>query len=296
MYQRPPEFTFHLTTSLNTRPPAELEIERLTKRSGAGVRAPRSRLAGKVERVLNAVLSGESNVVLNVSGTELLAEAGPVGAVISSSLARSGPGVTAQWRLTEPFRRTGLSDELFNSLVAANPLTRAAAARLCASLRLPESAMWIADLLDDPNVQVREAAVRSLGRFGGRRAVDALMAAHSRISLHRLAIALAMAASDIEIESLMRQPASEKAAVATVLACGLRRDRLRIPPLLGIASDRRWPRQVRVAACRAVGMIGDPAGVPGLSATAAGDPDDAVRNAAGRSVRRLTYGLRSRVE
>src|SRR2546430_13399577 len=44
------------------------------------------------------------------------------------------------------------------------------------------------------------------------------------IPLYRLAIALSRAASDVDIEALMRQPASERAAVATVLACGLRRD------------------------------------------------------------------------
>ena len=35
-------------------------------------------------------------------------------------------------------------------------------------------------------------------------------------------------------------------AIVTVLACGLRRDTLRVAPLLGITHDRRWPKQVRM--------------------------------------------------
>src|SRR2546426_6241555 len=147
--------------------------------------------------------------------------------------------------------------------------------------------LWIGDLLDDPKPPVREAAVRSLGQLGGRRAVELLMASSERIPVYRLAIALARAASDVDIEALMRQPASERAAVVTVLACGLRRDVLRVSPLLGIAHDRRWPKRVRVAACKALAAIGDRAGVGGLSRLAESDPEPVVKTAADRAHRRL---------
>jgi len=114
-----------------------------------------------------------------------------------------------------------------------------------------------------------------------------LMAAADRIPLHRLAITLATAASDLDIESLMRQPSSEKAAVVTVLACGLRRDSLRVPPLLGIAHDRRWPDRVRVAACRSLGMIGDRSAYEALGALAGKDPNDSVKKAAALARRRM---------
>src|SRR5947199_313343 len=91
--------------------------------------------------------------------------------------------------------------------------------------------------------------------LGGDRAA-VLMASAGKIPQYRLAIALAQAASDLDIEALMRQPETEEAAVATVLACGLRRDALRLVPLLGIAHDRRWPKQVRKAACKALAAIG----------------------------------------
>ena len=204
-----------------------------------------------------------------------------------TALQEAGPGLTGQWRITEPFRRSGLSDELLNSLVNPNPLTRAAAARLCGSLRLTGSVIWIEDLVRDKNPKVREAAIRALGLVGGRRAVEALMAAADVIPTHRLAIALAMAASDLDIEALMRQPASEKAAVVTVLACGLRRDVLRVPPLLGIAHDRRWPKAVRIAACKSLGMIADPASSDGLRTLVQREPDADVKKAAMHAQRRL---------
>src|SRR6202040_2924808 len=199
----------------------------------------------------------------------------------------AGPGLSGQWRITEPFRRSGLTDQLLNSLVSPNPLTRAAAARLCGALRLTSSVIWIEDLVQDKNPKVREAAIRALGLVGGRRAVEALMAATDRIPTHRLAIALSMAASDLDIEALMRQPASEKAAVVTVLACGLRRDVLRVPPLLGIAHDRRWPKRVRIAACKALGMIGATAAADGLRVLVEREPDSDVKKAAAQAQKRL---------
>jgi hypothetical protein len=272
---------------LNTRPSAEIELQRLTKRSGAVSRAPRTRLAARIERVLNAAIAGEPEVVLNVSALEVLAEPGPIAAVIAAAMDRAGPGLSGQWRITAPFRRSGLSEELFNSLVSTNPLVRASAARVCGALRLSETVLWIADLMHDENPVVRDSAVRALGDMGGQRAVQALMASADRIPMHRLAIALAAAATDLDLEPLVRQPASEKAAVVAVLACGLRRDALRVLPLLGIAHDRRWPKQVRLAACQALGMIADSAAAGGLGSLAGKDPDAEIRKAAAQALRRL---------
>jgi HEAT repeat protein len=236
--------------------------------------------------VLNAVLAGEERVALNVSAADLLSEAGPVCDTIDAALAQAGPGLTGQWRLTEPFRRSKVSEELVNSLVDPNPLTRAAAAQLCGALHLSEAVLWIEDMIRDKNPMVRDAAVRSLGRMGGRRAVESLMASTDRIAMHRLAITLAQTATDLDLEALMRQPASEKAAVVTVLACGLRKDHLRVPPLLGIAHNSRWPKPVRLAACLSLGMIGGK-GAADLGALAELDPDADIKKAATRAKLRL---------
>ncbi len=237
--------------------------------------------------MLNTALNGEKAAVLNVTASELLSEPAAVAKTIETALDAPGVGLMGHWMVHELLRRSEVYEELVNSLVSPNPLTRAAAARICAAARLTESVLWLSDLVRDANPRVREAGVRSLARLGGRRAVEELMASAGTIPLHRLAIALATAASDVEIESLIRRPESELAAVATVLACGLRRDVLRVTPLLGIAHDRRWPRQVRLAACKALAAIGDRSAADGLNRLAGSDPDPLVKMAAGRAHRRL---------
>ena len=279
---------------MNTRPTAEIDLQRLTKRSGAASRAPRSRLAARLERVLNAALNAEPGVVLNTTAAEILNEPYQVAAVVAAALDRAGPGLTGHRRVTDAFRRAGVSDELVNALVSPDPVTRASAARLCGSLRLGEAVIWIEDLLQDSDAKVRDAAVRALAELGGRRAIEALMGSVNRLALHRLAISIARGATDLDIEALMRQPGSEKAATVTVLACGLRRDALRVAPLLGIAHDRRWPVQVRIAACRSLGMIGDATAVGGLDVLAEKDLDPGVKKAAAQAWRRLQVPKRLR--
>ena len=244
-------------------------------------------MAAKVERVVNTALGGDKAAVLNATAPELLADPEGVAQTLAAALDRQGAGVTAHWLIHEMLRRSSLQDELLDALASPDPATRAAAARICGAARLTESAMWISDLVSDPVHRVRETAVRSLAQLGGRRAVDEIMASADTIPLHRLAIALSKAASDVDIEALMRQPASERAAVATVLACGLRRDVLRVSPLLGIAHDRRWPKQVRFAACRALAMIGDRSAADGLHRLAEKDGDTDIQKAARRAHRRV---------
>jgi hypothetical protein len=266
---------------------SDLDSERPVKRSG-GSRpgAPRSRLAARVDRILTAALAGEPHVTLNMKASELLADSGSVATAISEVLERTGPGLMVQRRVDQALKPTGLGDDLLNALVDPDPNVRVAAARLVGALRMTDSLPWLADMLSDPKPRVRDAAVRALGRLGGSRAVDALMAASDRLPLHRLAIELAHAASDMDIEALMRKPASVQAAVVTVMACGLRHDRLRVVPLAGIAHDRRWPARVRAAACLALAMIGDPSTADGVRSLTA-DPDAGVRLAATKAQRRF---------
>ncbi|HSS60046.1 MAG TPA: HEAT repeat domain-containing protein [Candidatus Limnocylindrales bacterium] len=237
--------------------------------------------------MLNTALNGEKAAVLNVTAAELLSDSVAVAGTIEAALGRPGVGLMGHWLVHELFRRSAVHDELINSLTSPNPLTRAAAARICGAARLSESVMWISDLVSDPNPRVREAGVRSLAHVGGRRAVDELLASGDRIPLHRLAIALSKAASDVDIEVLMRRPSSEREAVAAVLACGLRHDVLRVSPLLGIAHDRRWPKQVRVAACKALATIGDRSAADGLHQLVEKDQDAELKKAAERAYRRL---------
>lgn len=242
-------------------------------------------MAVRVDRILSAAIAGEPHVTLNIKASELLADAGPVAAAISDVLGRA-PDLGAHGRVAQTLRPSGVGDELLNSLVDPDLNVRVAAARLCGALRMADSVPWLADMLEDAKPKARDAAARALGQLGGRRAVDSLMSALGRLPRHRLAIELAHAASDMDIEALMREPASVEAAVVTVLACGLRHDRLRVAPLAGIAHDRRWPSRVRAAACQALAMIGDPATGDGLRRLT-GDPDAVVRLAAAKAQRRI---------
>jgi HEAT repeat protein len=249
--------------------------------------AARSRVAGRVDRVLNTALGGEKSAVLNLTAAELLSEPEAVAAVIGAALDRPGVGVMGHWMVHELFRRSALYTDLLNSLASPDPATRAAAARVCGAARLTDSVLWLGDLLQDSSPRVRDSAVRAMARMGGRRAVEQLVGEAGKVPVYRLAIALSEAASDLDVEALMRRPASEDVAVATVLACGLRRDVLRVSPLLGIAHDRRWPKKVRRAACKALAAIGDRSAADGLHRLATSDGDAEVKGAADRAYRRL---------
>ena len=266
---------------------SDLESERPVRRQGGSrAGAPRSRLAARVERVLASALEGDSHVTLNAKASELLADSSAVASVVTGVLERAGPGVLIQWRLAQALKPAGLHDELLNALADRDPNIRIAAATLCGAFRLGDSLPWLVDMLADSRPRVWEAAVRALGRIGGRRAVDALMSVADRLPQHRLAIELAHAASDMDIEALMREPESVQAAVITVLACGLRHDSLRVRPLAAIAHDRRWPTRVRVAACRALAMVGTSTAEDGLSGLT-GEPDAALRSAVVKAQRRF---------
>ena len=251
---------------------------------------PRSRVASKIDRVLATALSGDPRVVLDVKAPELLAEAASVSQVISSALDRAGSALAAQLTVTQTFRRGGVEAELIDSLAHQDPAVRIAAARLCGALRLPDAIPWLGDLLDDPSPEVRDAAARSLGRAGGRRAVESLVAHADRLPMHRVAIEVSRAASDVDLETLLRETPTR---VMVIMASGLRRDALRTPHLVRMAQDRQCETPIRVAACRALAMIGDPVGADALRILGS-DSDVTVRTASIRARMRISAAIRKR--
>ncbi len=293
MYQRPPRSTLGCRHSLSSKPPPELDSRRTTRRT-IRPEPPRSRLASKIERVLATALGGDPRVVLNVKAAEVLAEPAPVAEVISAALANAGNGLVPQLAITHAFRRSGLQPELLNSLASPDPAMRIAGARLCGALRLPDAVPWLADLLEDPKPAVRDVAIRSLANAGGHRVVAALMARVDRLPSYRLAQALARAASDIDLESLLQEPSPVKTKVTILMACGLRRDALYGPLLVRMAQDREYETEIRVAACRALAMIGEPAGADAMR-TLATEEDEAVRKASVRARMRISAAMRKRI-
>jgi len=255
--------------------------------------APRSRLGSKIDRVLTTALDGDPRVMLDVKASELLAEAETVAPLISAAMERAGSGLAAQLMVTQVFRRSGLEKELLDSLGDPDPEARMAGARLCGALRMPDAVPWLIDLLDDDNPAVCETAVRALGQAGGRRVVGALMSHADRLPQYRLAKELARAASDIDLESLLRESEGVNATVTVLMACGLRGDALRTPLIVKMAQDRQCDKQIRIAACRALAMIGDPAGADAMR-TLGSEPDAEVKLAAVRARLRISATIRKR--
>ena len=248
-------------------------------------------VAAKVNQVLLSALTGQ-NALLDASAGDLLANVDSAAPAIAAVMQRRGRGITLaqQARVTRAMTRGGLGGELLDALVSPEPATRVAAARLCGALRLAEAVSWLADLLADPDEKVRVAAARALGRTGGRRAVDALMGAVGDFPPHLVAAQVAHAASDIDLDSLLRRRGSAQAAVVVALAVGLRADALRFPRLVAMARDRNASPEVRAAACRALGMIGDRAAA-GVLRNLSSDSDSMVSEAATRGLRRYHPGV-----
>ena len=238
-------------------------------------------IAAQINQALVSALTGQ-NAVLNAKASDLLAHVDVVAPVIASVMHRPGITLAQQWQVTKVIRRGGLGAEILDSLASPEPATRAAAARLCGALRLAESVAWL-----------RIAAARALGRTGGRRAVDALMGAVEAFPPHRLALAIAHGASDIDLDGLLRSGGSARTSVVVALACGLRADALRFPRLVSMARDRTSPPETRAAACRALGMIGDRAAA-GVLRNLGTDPDSVVSEAATHALRRYHPGVQRR--
>jgi HEAT repeat protein len=245
----------------------------------------RSPLAARLDQVLAAAIDGQP-VVLNVPAAELLAEVEPVALAVTRALDRAGPSLGKQWRVIQAFRRAGLGGELLDALASPDPKLRIASARRCGALRLGEAVPWLGDLLSDADADVQEAAMRALGKTGGGRAVEILVGGAEQLPQCRLAIELSRAASDVDLETLLRRNSSVKGTVLIVLACGLRGGTLRVPRLIAMAQDRSGEPELRMAACRALSMIRDPATADMLRGLA-NDPDPGVKAAAARARMRI---------
>src|SRR5438046_5430799 len=93
----------------------------------------RSRVVGRVDRVLNTALGGERAAVLNATAAELLAEPVPVARTFHGALKRAEVGLLGHLMEQDMLRRSTLNEDLVNALASPNPVTRAAAVRICAA-------------------------------------------------------------------------------------------------------------------------------------------------------------------
>lgn len=177
---------------------------------------------------------------------------------------RSGSPILA--RLVAALEASGALVALMDGLVDDDPRRQERCARLAGALRLDMAVPWLGMLLHAPERPVRLAAARSLGRIGGARCADLLLGALRTRQLppSRLAIELSRAAPDLYIESILSAPQNAGMLAQLAAAAGLRSRRSALEPLrrLALAGTERE----RATACRALGLIGDPAAGPELCA------------------------------
>jgi HEAT repeat protein len=249
--------------------------------------------------------------------------------VLSQVTARMHVGSVELRRLTAAFRDSGSLPRVIEGLNAANPDRRIRSCRTVGALRLEEALPWVTPLLRATDSRVSAAAARALGRIGGVRSADSLVAAIQRKGPRRVFIvALARAAPDLYLEAALGSRLRQRTLGPVAIAAGLRRRRTSIRPLallMGSGTHRQ-----RVICCRALAWSHSTAAIPAvmealtdadwrvrisaiksltaLQAVAPDDrleiflqierlvehPDIRIRSAARRSVRRLTHVLMNR--
>jgi HEAT repeat protein len=226
-------------------------------------------------------------------------------------------------RLSSALAASGSLARIVDGQADADPAHREDAVRAVGALRLEAAVPWLRTLLGANESRVRLRAARALGRIGGVRGADALVAAlrARRIPVNRLVIELARAAPDLYIETMLVDPRQAGIRASLVAAAGLRRrrgsltalrqlagsgtERERVaacsalwrlrdaasPAAIGPALEHRsW--RVRRAACRALGQLGDRTHLPELY-RGLNDPHPKARIAAARALRRLGEAIQA---
>ena len=155
-------------------------------------------------------------------------------------------------RLVAAFHRSGSVNGVIEGLGAPTVERRIRSCTALGALRLEDAVPWVAPLLRAKNPKVSASAARALGRIGGVRSADALIAAIQHKGPRRTFIgALARAAPDLFLETALQSRLRRGTLAAVAIAAGLRRRHTAIGPLtslLGTGTHRQ-----RVICCRVLG-------------------------------------------
>jgi HEAT repeat protein len=231
-----------------------------------------------VRRQLHAVLTGSGRILnLDLNDREI-----DVAALLVRATTRLELDSLPFRRLASAFKRAGHEDAVIDGLSSRDPILRARCLRIAGAMRMEGLVAWIAPLLWSGDPIVRSSAVRALGRIGGARSADALLAAIQRLGPRPMfIIALARAAPDLYLESVLRSPNQKSAHPAAAMAAGIRRRRTATFALM--AQLAGGSRRMRVVCSRALGWIGAPVGAQALS-TALADRNWRVRMSAAKAL------------
>jgi HEAT repeat protein len=270
----------------------------------------------KLSRNVRAVATGTASTVhVDLGDADL--DPGSVFLGVTRSLPSGSPTLV---RLVGALRSAGTVDRLLDGLADDDTRRRQRCAHLAGALRLDSAVPWLGMQLNASERPVRRTAARALGRIGGARSADLLLAAlrTRRLPPSRLVIELSRAAPDLYLESCMRLPQNTAVRAQLAAAVGLRgrrsglealrllaaegteRERATACRSLGLIANpepgpefrsalthRSW--RVRRAAARALGEIGDRSWLPELQETLY-DPHPSTRYAAARALRLVKTG------
>ncbi|MBM4319680.1 MAG: hypothetical protein FJ125_06905, partial [Deltaproteobacteria bacterium] len=196
----------------------------------------------------------------------------------------------------------GLDDPVVGELLTRAladrvPEVQVAAARVMRLSSCPLTGPLIA-ALESSDARLRQAAAEELGRLGDARAIDplCLVLADTSSEVRRAARTALLALGWHPVGWRIR-PGDKGYAYWTTrsewLDEGTQQDQPQVPLLLAVARSDADPDRRRNAA-EVLGLIGDPAALPGLTELAATDPDEAVRAAAREAVELLEQVVRRR--
>jgi HEAT repeats/HEAT repeat len=188
-------------------------------------------------------------------------------------------------RLVAAFHQSGSMNKVVEGLAVGSPERRIRSCRTVGALRIEAAVPWVTPLLRAKDPRVSGSAARALGRIGGVRSADALLAAIERRGPRRtFIVALAHAAPDLFLETALCSRLHRGTAGAIAIAAGLRRRRTSIGALtvlLGTGTHRQ-----RVICCRVLGWSQTRVAIPSVM-QALYDRDWKVRISAIKALTRL---------
>jgi len=232
----------------------------------------------RLRRVALALLEGES-----VDLTDLNGDDADVLATVLGRFGRNLRGATTA-RIASFFERQGEVYRQLEALGSRRPWRRATAAFVLGDMGSRQGIASLRAALDDPDLAVRSAAARSLGRLGEPTAVEPLVQALAERRIPRSVAGQALLAIGEPalpvLRNLVRAPEPEARGLAVELV-----------GLLGAASDgaelvgrlRDSSAEVRANAAHALGKLGAEEGAAELRG-ALGDRIPFVRAAVARAL------------
>ncbi len=231
-----------------------------------------------IRRQIHSVTTGTSQVLsLDLNGREI-----DVAALLVKEAAPLDVDSAPFRRLASAIKRAGLADSVIDGLSSRDPILRARSVRVAGAMRMEPLVAWIGPLLWSGEPVIRSSAARALGRIGGARSADALLAAIQRLGPRPMfIIALARAAPDLYLETVLRSPQQKSAHPAAAMAAGIRRRRTATFVLM--AQLAGGSRRMRIVCSRGLGWIGAPVGAHALS-TALTDRHWRVRMSAAKAL------------